>query len=110
DETCYLIAGFPRNGSGDVYFIEGDGDPTWRVEHFANRLVSKIQQYRKQGRRIIGITCEDAMAGQKGAWRWALQNYFHDCNERMPAFISLKRHAEAKVRRTPAGLVGRLVT
>jgi len=91
DETCYYVHGYPRDGSGDVYVVEGDGSQTWRGEDFANRLVSVVQRYRRQGRNIFAIVDEDPMAGKRGLWKNTLMNYFHDANERMPAFHEIQR-------------------
>jgi hypothetical protein len=96
DETVYEVWGYSRGGSGDVYFIEGYGSPTWRAEDFAKRLVATVQRYRSQGRRIKGITAEIAMAGVKGAWPIALRSYFHDANESMPPFYEIHRHSTKK--------------
>ena len=96
DETVYIVWGYSRGGSGDIYFIEGYGSPTWRAEDFAKRLVATVQRYRTQGRRIKGITAEVAMAGVKGAWPIALRSYFHDVNESMPPFFEIHRHSTKK--------------
>lgn len=96
DETVYQVWGYPRNGSGDVYFVEGYSSNSWRAEDLANRLVATVQRYRRQGKAIFAITDEATMAGKKGAWRMALQNYFHDANERMPNFIIFDRHGKKK--------------
>jgi hypothetical protein len=79
-----------------VYYIEGYGSPTWRAEDFGNRLVALVQRYRSQGRRIIAITDEVTKAGKKGAWRIALQNFFHDKNMPMPVFHEFPRGGKGK--------------
>lgn len=91
DETVIQVWGYPRNGSGDVYFIEGYGSNTWRAEDFGKRLVTMVQRYRSQGRQVFAITDEVTMAGKKDAWKLALQNYFHDSNMPMPNFIQFDR-------------------
>ena len=96
DETVYLVWGYPRNGSGDVYFIEGYGSPTWRAEDFAKRLISTVQRYRTQNRKVFAITAEVAMAGTKGAWPMALRSQFHDASEPMPTFHEIHRHSAKK--------------
>lgn len=110
DETVMVVAGYPRNGSGDVYFVEGFGSNTWRAEDLATRLVSTCQRYRRQGRHVFAITDEKTVAGKKGAWKLALQNYFHDANEPMPPFHEFTRGGQSKAQRTPGGGAGRLVT
>jgi len=91
DETVWLCFGYPRNGSGDVYYIEGCGSNTWRAEDFGGQLVRVVQRYRRQGRHIFALTEEVAMAGHKDAWRMALQNMFHDVNETMPTLLQFQR-------------------
>lgn len=84
DETVFIVHGYPRNGSGDVYIIEGYGSHAWRAEDFANQLVSLVQRYRRMGRSIFAITDEMTHAGKKGAWDMALQSRFADANVPFP--------------------------
>lgn len=104
DETVYLVIGYPRNGSGDVYFIEGYGDMYWRPEDFANRIVSLVQRYRNEGRRIAAITAELPMSGMKGLPEINLRNYFSDANERMPRYLEFTRGNAGKVDRIVAAV------
>lgn len=90
DETVMIVHGYPHDGSGMVYVIEGHGDKTWRAEDFAKRLVAKVQQYRRQGKRITAIT-DERNSSKEGGWRLALQNYFHDVNEPMPTLHEFDR-------------------
>jgi hypothetical protein len=101
DETVFIVHGYPRNGSGDVYVIEGEGSPMWRAEDFGNRLVALCERYRRQGRKIFRITDEETMAGKKGAWALSLQNMFNDHNEPFPGgrLHEFKRHSEKKTAR-----------
>jgi len=91
DETVMIVHGYPRNGSGDVYIIEAYGSPTWRMEDFGHRLVATVQRYRRQGRRIIGISGETARAGLKGSLAANLKNFFADANEPMPPYYEYNR-------------------
>lgn len=84
DETVFIVHGYPRNGSGDVYVIEGHGSHVWRAEDFATRLVACCQRYRGQGRKIFRITDETTRAGKKGVWNMALRNRFADAGEPFP--------------------------
>lgn len=84
DETVFVVHGYPRNGSGDVYVIEGYGSIRWRAEDFGNRLVATCQRYRSQGRKIFRITDETTRAGKKGVWAISLRNMFADANEPFP--------------------------
>lgn len=91
DETVFEVWGYPRNGSGDVYFIEGYGSDRWMSNEFTSRIVATVQRYRKQKRTIFAITAEEAMAGMKGILHSNLRNAFSDVNEPMPHFIEFKR-------------------
>jgi hypothetical protein len=91
DETVVIIAGYPANGSGDVYYIEGYGSNRWRGEDLAKRIVELVQRYRRQGRRFFAITDEVTMAGKKGMWELNLRNYFADAGEPMPMFKEFQR-------------------
>lgn len=102
DETVMVVHGYPRDGSGDVYIVEGYGSNLWRGEDLANRLVALVQRYRKQGRTVFAITDEKTRAGKKGVWASLLQNYFHDVNERMPRFIEFERGSTKKEQRLHA--------
>ena len=91
DETVAVVHGYPRNGSGDVYVIEGYGNSTMRAEDFGKLLVSLTQRYRRNGLHVMAITDEKTRSGKKDAWGLALQNFFHDVNEPMPRFIEFER-------------------
>lgn len=91
DETVFIVHGYPRNGAGDVYVVEVHGSPTWRAEDYGRRLAAKVQQYRKQGRRVFAIT-DEMSPGKTEAWKIALRNFFHDANEPMPQFIEYNRN------------------
>ena len=99
DETVMVVHGYPRNGSGDVYVIEGYGSTSLRAEDFGKMLVTTTQRYRRNGFKIIAITDEKTRAGKKDAWRLTLQNYFADANEPMPRFIEFERGNTRKYER-----------
>lgn len=100
DSTVMVIHGYPKNGSGDVYIIEVLGSKTWRAEDFCRILVSTVQRYRRQGRRVFAITDELYPSGGKdGSWRALLQNKFNDANEPMPPYHELSRFGNRKIDR-----------
>lgn len=99
DETCYVIHGYPRNGSGDVYIVEAFGDQRWRAEDFAKHLISSVQRYRRQGRSVFAITGETARSGLKEVARTWLANRFADVNEPMPNYIEFERGGTKKYAR-----------
>jgi hypothetical protein len=98
DETVMIVHGFPRNGSGDVYVIEGHGSATWRAEDFANQLIALVQRYRRLGRHIFRITDEMTGAGKKDAWNMALISRFNDAGTPMPGgkLLEFKRGGTKK--------------
>lgn len=96
DETVFIIHGYPRDGSGDIYVIEVHGSPTWRAEDFGHRLVAAVQRYRKQGRRVIGIGGDKIMALQT-VWESQLRNYFADANEPMPPYYEFQRGGKGSI-------------
>jgi hypothetical protein len=102
DETVFQVWGYPRNGSGDIYFIEGKSDMFWRDEDLLPLLVSTVQRYRQQGRRVIGISGEQAGSGLKGIWRTSLTNRFHDKGEPCPMIHEFNRGSVKKIHRISA--------
>lgn len=95
DETVFIVHGFAKDGSGDVYVVEVHGSPIWRAEDFAHRLVAKVQQYRRQGRRVFAIT-DERNNSKADAWRLALQSFFNDAGEPMPQFYEIDRWSGPK--------------
>ena len=91
DESVWQVWGYPRNGSGDVYFIEGDSSMYWRSEEFANKLVAVVQRYRRQGRRVTAITNDKPTAGLADLWSTTLANHFADVNEPKPRHLEIVR-------------------
>lgn len=102
DETVYEVWGYPKNGSGDVYYIEGEGSMYWRDEDFSARLVALVQRYRRKGFRIRGISNDKATAGLQGIWTTNLRNKFADANEPMPPHYEFNRGATQKIQRISA--------
>lgn len=99
DETTFYVHGYPRNGSGDVYILEGDGSHLWREEEFSRRLVSTVQRYRSRGFRVFAITGETSRAGLKGVLHATLKNRFADAGEPMPQYIEFERGNQHKYQR-----------
>jgi hypothetical protein len=96
DETVIVVHGHTVNGSGDVFVVEVVGSPLWRQEDFGNTLVAMVQRYRRQGKRIKGISGETARSGLKGALRQLLANYFADANLPMPPYFEFERGSTKK--------------
>lgn len=101
DETVYIVHGYAKDGSGDVYVVELDASDRWRGEDFKNRLVSLCQRYRRSGRKIFRITGDLSMGGLKGVWANDLANAFNDVNEPFPGgrLLEFSRGGQKKVSR-----------
>lgn len=104
DETVYQVWGYPNDGQGMAYFIEGDGDPYWRDEHFSSILVALVQRYRRNGRKILGLTMDRPMAGMKGIWATNLRNRFNEVNEPCPVVYDFNRGGIKKIQRISAAV------
>lgn len=108
DETVMVVHGYPRNGSGDVYVIEGHGSNAWRAEDFSGMLVATVQRYRRKGFKVFAITDERyASGGKQGSWQMALRNRFSNFNEPMPEYKEFSRFGTTK---KGGGDTNRLVT
>lgn len=90
DETVMIVHGYPRDGSGLVYVVEGYGSKTWRAEDFAKLLVSTVQRYRRQGKKVLYLT-DERETSKSGSWQIVLRNYFADVNEPLPNFVTFDR-------------------
>lgn len=93
DETVFIVHGYPRSGSGDVYVCEVHGSPLWRAEDFGKRLVSVVQRYRSQGRHVFALQGDFfASGGRAGGLELALRNMFNDVNLPMPRYYEYNRN------------------
>jgi hypothetical protein len=99
DETVYVIHGYPRNGSGDVYVVEAHGSQAWRAEDFAEHLIAKVQAYKRAGKSVFAITGETARGGLKEVARTWLANRFNDKNVAMPVYYEFERGGTKKYAR-----------
>jgi hypothetical protein len=99
DETVLQVWGHPRDGSGDVFFLEGRGSNVWRAEDVCSQIVMLVQKYRRMGKRIVMITDEMEPGGKAGTWDLVLQSYFNAANTPMPQFKTLSRGGTKKLGR-----------
>lgn len=99
DESVIEIWGHSRDGSGDVFFLEGYGSNIWRAEQYAEKLAILIQKYKKAGKRITMITDEMTPGGKDGAWELALQSFCHHAGVSLPPFKTLGRGGKKKLGR-----------
>lgn len=100
DESVIEVWGYSRGGnSGDVYYLEGWGSNSWRVEGFAEKLVQLVQHYKAAGYRIRAIVDERTVGGKEGTWEAYLRNVFADAGMFMPPLLMLTRQHTRKVER-----------
>lgn len=100
DESVLQVWGHTRDGSGDVYFLEGYSSNIWRMEDYLKKLVQVLQRLNKMpGRYPYIITDERTMGGKEGAWEMAIQNFCHQVNLTCPRVIFLSRAGKNKMGR-----------
>ena len=99
DESVIQVWGFDQKRAGDVYYEEGYGSNSWRIEEFSAKLVAICQRLRAQGRRIIAIIDERIPGGKEGTWEAYLRNVFSDAGMFLPRLIMLTRQHTNKVER-----------
>jgi len=101
DETVFIIHGYPRSGSGDVFVCEVHGSPLWRAEDFCKNLVVAVQRYRAQGRRVFALAGDFfASGGRAGTLELAMRNFFHDVNQPMPMLYEFNRNKSGQDKTT----------
>lgn len=99
DESVIQVWGHSRDGSGEVYFIEGYSSRTWRMEEFLKQMVLLLQRYRQGKRRISMITDEREVGGHEGAWELAMRAACIAADVPMPKLILLTRGITKKENR-----------
>jgi len=92
DESVIIVFGHDPRGNGDVYYLEGYGSNTWRVEDFTDKLVEIVLNQRKKGRRVRCMTDEREFGGKEGTWEQALRSAFAGSEaRRMPPLVTFTR-------------------
>lgn len=99
DDTVIQIWGHSRDGSGDVYYLEGYGSNRWRVEDFNNQLVMILQRLKKERRWPFALTDEAEVGGKYGTWELMLQGWCHSAGLSAPRIALLHRGGKKKVMR-----------
>jgi len=97
DESVIEIWGHDPRGTGDVYYLEGIGSNTWRVEEFTDELVKICQRLKSEGRRLRLITDDKEMGGKTGTWGHWLRSSFHGAGLVMPPLLQLTRQGSNKL-------------
>jgi phage terminase large subunit-like protein len=100
DESVIQVWGHSRDGSGDVYFIEGHSSNVWRAEDFYRQLVGICQRLKASGKRVVLMTDEKDMGGAAGLKEAALRSAFNAAhNMPMPHLVLLNRGDKKKIGR-----------
>lgn len=100
DESVIQVWGHARDGSGEVYFIEGHGSNVWRMDDFLRLLVQILQRYKASGRRISMMTDEREMGGKEGLWEGAIRTACASTHKvTMPPLLQLTRGDKKKIGR-----------
>lgn len=96
DESVFQVWGHARDGSGDVFFIEGHSSHIWRGEDFYNEVVLLLQRYRAKGLKIVLVTDEQS-AGKQGAGRILLESFCNAKGIAAPAMVEISRGGKKKL-------------
>ncbi len=99
DETVIEVWGHARDGSGDVYYLEGIGSSTWNVIDSNNHLITMLQKYKKLGKWPFVLTDEIEPGGKGGTWEITLQSWCHAVGLPMPLYLAINRHSKRKLLR-----------
>ncbi len=97
DESVIEVWGHDPRGTGDVYFLEGYGSNTWRIEDFTDELIRIAQRLKSQGKRIRLMTDDKEMGGKAGTWVNWLRGQFAGSGLKMPPFLQLTRQGTRKI-------------
>lgn len=99
DHTVIQVWGHARDGSGEVYYLEGYSSNTWRVEDFNNKLVIILQSLRSRGKWPYILTDEVELGGKQGTWEMTIQNWCHSAGMPAPRVQLLSRAGKKKLTR-----------
>lgn len=99
DESVIIVMGHSRDGSGDVYYLEGYGSASWRAEDFNNKLTSVLKSLRTRGRWPFILTDEIELGGKQGVWELTIANWCANAGLPPPNIKLLSRAGKAKVSR-----------
>ena len=98
DDSVIQVWGHDR-GTGDVYFLEGQGSNRWRIEEFNTQLVLILQKLRAKRQWPFVLTDEAEFGGKYGTWELTLQSWCHAVGLPSPVVVLLNRAGKKKVTR-----------
>lgn len=97
DESVIVVFGHDPKGTGDVFYLEGYGSNTWRIEEFTDELIRVAQRIKADGKRIRLITDDKEMGGKSGTWVQWLNSAFHGAGLQTPPLLQLPRQGTRKL-------------
>lgn len=99
DWNAICKLGHSQDGSGTVYHLGSYGSNIWKGEDFGAELIRRVQEARRQGKRVSMITDEQLFGGKQDTWELLLETWFHAAGLVMPPFVALPRGGKKKVMR-----------
>jgi len=100
DESVIQVWGHTRDGSGEVYYLEGYGSKSWRMEDFLGQLTSICHRYELKMKRIWAMTDESEQGGHDGSYELALAAAFNGspCKHQPRLFVQKRGDTRKKSR------------
>lgn len=99
DESVITVWGHARDGSGDVYYLEGYSSNEWRAEDFNNKLTMVLKSLRARAKWPFIVTDENEMHGKQGTWELTLDNWCASAGLPPANIVLLSRTGKAKLSR-----------
>ena len=99
DETVIVISGHTRDGSGDVYYVDGAGSSIWTAEQTGAKILDFVEKYARLGSPIRVITDELTVGGKAGTWEAFLKGQAAARGLILPQFVTISRGGKKKVSR-----------
>lgn len=99
DDSVIQLWGHARDGSGDVYYLEGYGSNRWRIEDFNHQLVILLQRLKKERRWPFVLTDEAEVGGKYGTWEMTIQSWCHGAGIPTPYIKLINRGGKRKIMR-----------
>jgi len=92
------VWGHTRDGSGEVYYLEGFGSKSWRMEDFLAQLTSICHRYELKTKRIWAMTDESEQGGHDGSYELALAEAFNGSAAKHQPRLYVQKRGDTKKR------------
>jgi hypothetical protein len=96
DYNVIQVWGHSRDGSGEVYFLEGHRSNLWRAEEFGDRLVGILQRLRREKRYPFVITDEQSLGGKQGGFELLVETWCAGAGLYAPPLVLINRQGKKK--------------